>query len=326
MDKTVQVLGACRRRPGRGLQGRRARIVQLRAGLRRRITLGDSPAYFNATLAQSGARTGQAQSQRRNRTECARLRQVAIAPRPAAIMVSDRLNAIAAVLRNARKNSTTRICYELVTVFRHRLASRRLPCSRASETRSAAGMHRLLPRARRAPLCAAARRRRRRRIRAGRGAVSGADLRHHGNGAGVLRRADAGSRRRRCGRLIMTGQAQTAGFSQADFKNQVVRAPLRRSVRLHERRLCRRQDLYQLQPAINTTPPVINGQFDTTNMNYTPGRPGCIVVRVALLPMADLRVAARRQSVQSDRRQSAAGGDVGLPQRALPMSSASCMR
>jgi Flp pilus assembly secretin CpaC len=28
----------------------------------RRITLGDSPAYFNATLAQSGSRTGQAQA------------------------------------------------------------------------------------------------------------------------------------------------------------------------------------------------------------------------------------------------------------------------
>ena len=28
----------------------------------RRITLGDSPAYFNATLSQSGARSGQAQS------------------------------------------------------------------------------------------------------------------------------------------------------------------------------------------------------------------------------------------------------------------------
>jgi hypothetical protein len=28
----------------------------------RRITLGDSPAYFNANLSQSGARNGQAQS------------------------------------------------------------------------------------------------------------------------------------------------------------------------------------------------------------------------------------------------------------------------
>ena len=29
--------------------------------------------------------------------------------------------------------------------------------------------------------------------------------------------------------------------------------------------------------AVNNTPPVTNGQFNTANMNYSPGGPGCIV-------------------------------------------------
>ena len=69
--------------------------------------------------------------------------------------------------------------------------------------------------------------------------------------------------------------------------------------------------------AVNTTPPVTNGQLDTTNMAYTPGGAGQHRRRDAVLPVADLRVDARRQPVQSERQQPPAGGDVGVPQRTL---------
>ena len=49
------------------------------------------------------------------------------------------------------------------------------------------------------------------------------------------------------GRLIMTGQAQNAGYTKDDFKTAGVQCHGRRTVRLFERRLCRRQDLRQFR-------------------------------------------------------------------------------
>jgi len=62
MDKTIQVLG-----PGSSdlvvvYKGIERESYSCAPDCEHRITLGDSPAYFNSTLTQSGARTGQAQT------------------------------------------------------------------------------------------------------------------------------------------------------------------------------------------------------------------------------------------------------------------------
>lgn len=61
MNKTVQVLG-----PGTNdvvvvYKGVERETYSCASDCERRITLGDSPAYFSANLAESGARSGQAQ-------------------------------------------------------------------------------------------------------------------------------------------------------------------------------------------------------------------------------------------------------------------------
>jgi Flp pilus assembly protein TadG len=73
-------------------------------------------------------------------------------------------------------------------------------------------------------------------------------------------------------RLILTGQAQTASYSQADFKTQVCN-------RLYGMFDCNKLtvDVKNYSSfVINTTPPVTNGQIDNTKTGYTPGGPGCI--------------------------------------------------
>jgi Flp pilus assembly protein TadG len=77
-------------------------------------------------------------------------------------------------------------------------------------------------------------------------------------------------------RLIMTGQAQTAGFSQSDFKTAVC-------ARVYGLFDCANGmsidvKTYASFASANTTAPVTNGQLVTTGMGYTPGGPGCIVV------------------------------------------------
>jgi hypothetical protein len=62
MDKTVQVLGASGAELVVVYKGIERESYNCAPDCERRITLGDSPAYFNATLGESGARTGQAQS------------------------------------------------------------------------------------------------------------------------------------------------------------------------------------------------------------------------------------------------------------------------
>lgn len=77
-------------------------------------------------------------------------------------------------------------------------------------------------------------------------------------------------------RLIMTGQAQTAGYSQADFKTQVCN----RIAGLFDCSGGVYVDVKQYSSftSVNTASPVTNGTFDTTKMAYVPGGPGCIEV------------------------------------------------
>ncbi|HVV63654.1 MAG TPA: TadE/TadG family type IV pilus assembly protein [Pseudolabrys sp.] len=77
-------------------------------------------------------------------------------------------------------------------------------------------------------------------------------------------------------RLIMTGQAQTAGYSAADFKNAVCA----QIVALFDctNSLYVSVQTYTTFSAATTTPPVTNGQLNTGNLPYAPGGPGDIVV------------------------------------------------
>lgn len=78
-------------------------------------------------------------------------------------------------------------------------------------------------------------------------------------------------------RLIMTGQAQTAGFNKTDFKQAVcdrlVNGLFNCSSGVHI-------DVksYTNFSSISTSSPVSNGQLNTSSMTYTPGGPGSIVV------------------------------------------------
>ena len=77
-------------------------------------------------------------------------------------------------------------------------------------------------------------------------------------------------------RLIMTGQAQSAGFSAQQFKQAVCNQifglfDCANGVYVDVKS-------YANFASINTTPPVTNGQLNTQNMSYSPGGPGSIVV------------------------------------------------
>lgn len=76
-------------------------------------------------------------------------------------------------------------------------------------------------------------------------------------------------------RLIMTGQAQTNGYSAADFKTQVCN-------RVYGLFSCDSGiyvdvKTYTNFSSVSTASPITSGQLDTSNMGYTPGGPGCIV-------------------------------------------------
>jgi Flp pilus assembly protein TadG len=77
-------------------------------------------------------------------------------------------------------------------------------------------------------------------------------------------------------RLIMTGQAQTANFSAADFKTQVCD----RVAGLFDCTGGVYVDVksYTTFGAISSAQPVTNNQFDPTKVSYTLAGPGCIQV------------------------------------------------
>lgn len=76
-------------------------------------------------------------------------------------------------------------------------------------------------------------------------------------------------------RLILTGQAQTGGYSASDFKTQVCN----RVASLFDCSGGVYVDVktYTNFTSVSSAPPVTNGKLDTSNMDYTPGGPGCIV-------------------------------------------------
>lgn len=79
------------------------------------------------------------------------------------------------------------------------------------------------------------------------------------------------------GRQIMTGQA--VGFSQGDFKNKVC-SYLASGVSLFDcaNKVYVSVKTYSSFAAVNTSAPITNGQFDTSNLPYDAGGPGDIVV------------------------------------------------
>jgi Flp pilus assembly protein TadG len=78
------------------------------------------------------------------------------------------------------------------------------------------------------------------------------------------------------GRLIMTGQAQTASYSASDFKTQVCN----RIYGLFDCTSSMTVDVktYSTFGSVSNTPPVTNGQFNSGNTGYALGGPGCIQV------------------------------------------------
>jgi Flp pilus assembly protein TadG len=78
------------------------------------------------------------------------------------------------------------------------------------------------------------------------------------------------------GRLVMTGQAQTANYSAADFKNQVC-------ARIYGLFNCQSGMTVDVKNysnfgSVDTTSPTTNGAFDSTKAGYSLGGPGCIQV------------------------------------------------
>jgi len=77
-------------------------------------------------------------------------------------------------------------------------------------------------------------------------------------------------------RLIMTGQAQSAGYAAADFKTQVC-------AHIYGLFDCTNGITVNVQTyssfsAVNAALPISNGQLNTANMGYNAGNPGDIVV------------------------------------------------
>src|SRR5271169_6733763 len=79
------------------------------------------------------------------------------------------------------------------------------------------------------------------------------------------------------GRLIMTGQAQTAGYSQDNFKTQVC-TDLAGGLFDCANGVYVDVKTYTSFDAVNTASPIVNGTFDPTKVAYNPGAPGSIVV------------------------------------------------
>jgi Flp pilus assembly protein TadG len=79
------------------------------------------------------------------------------------------------------------------------------------------------------------------------------------------------------GRLIMTGQAQTAGYTKDDFKTQVCNR-LAGGVFNCSNGVYVDVKTYASFSAVNTASPIVNGTFDPTKVAYDAGTQGSIVV------------------------------------------------
>ena len=140
-------------------------------------------------------------------------------------------------------------------------------------------------------------RRGRGRIRAGGGAVPGADVRHHGDRDRVLRRPDAGNRGRRLGAPDPDRPGADPGFDQA-------RSRRRSAQKIFGLFDCANGvyvdvKTYTSFASVTMTSPVdASGNFVRPISAYKPGGPGDIVVVRLYLSMAGLCVAARLQSLE----------------------------
>jgi len=116
-------------------------------------------------------------------------------------------------------------------------------------------------------------------------------------------------------RLIMTGQAQERSYTQASFKDAVLRQA-HRDVRLRERCLDRRAELQGVL-CVNIADPIDAGKNFRSTEQLSPGRPGDIVVVRLFLQMAAVRHRPGLQSREYRRQQAAADGDRRIPERTL---------
>ncbi len=78
------------------------------------------------------------------------------------------------------------------------------------------------------------------------------------------------------GRLILTGQAQTQGWTAAQFKQQVCNAIT--GIFNCQSGLYIDVETYSSFAAANLGMPITNGVFDSASLGYNPGGPGDIVV------------------------------------------------
>ena len=77
-------------------------------------------------------------------------------------------------------------------------------------------------------------------------------------------------------RLVMTGQAQTQGWSAAQFKQQVCNSIT--AIFNCQSGVYVDVETYSSFAAVNLSLPIANGSFTAAAMNYNPGGPGDIVV------------------------------------------------
>jgi Flp pilus assembly protein TadG len=77
-------------------------------------------------------------------------------------------------------------------------------------------------------------------------------------------------------RLILTGQAQTAGWNAAQFKSQVCNQI--QGIFNCSNGVYVDVETYPSFSAINTGMPISNGRFNTSALGYNPGGPGDIVM------------------------------------------------
>lgn len=81
------------------------------------------------------------------------------------------------------------------------------------------------------------------------------------------------------GRMVMTGQAQTAGYTSLDdFKTNVVCPALGTGSLFSCANVQVDVQTYTDFSSITSAPPIKNGALDTSKMCYAPGGPGAIVV------------------------------------------------
>lgn len=81
-------------------------------------------------------------------------------------------------------------------------------------------------------------------------------------------------------RQVMTGQVQNAGYSQADYKKNVVCAYLKTGVSMFDcdNGVYVSVQTYTTFANAQSSAPITNGDIDASKLPYAPGQPGDIVV------------------------------------------------